>query len=214
MKFIRCFTLLGLMAVAGGGSCAFASDAYEGYQLYKTYCMICHGVEGKGDGPLAMKLGDVRPTDLTDAARMGKHSDKEVFQIIQGTADHAVIDGQVPRWGMAISGPQIESLVAYIRFLHDSPYPVIGTPELGKEVYLNSCAACHGIHGKGDGVMTNVLQMEPADHSNRGDMGEMSNRSLLDVVRDGGKGYMPAWKGILSKKAIRSVVGYIRLLSY
>jgi cytochrome c oxidase cbb3-type subunit 3 len=214
MKSIKYLALLAVLTAAGAGSSVSASDAYEGYRLYQTYCMVCHGVEGAGDGPLATKLGDVRPADLSDATRLGKRSDRELFQIIQGTADHAVIDGQVPRWGMAISGPQIHSLVAYVRFLHDSPYPLIGNPELGKEVYLTTCASCHGIRGKGDGVMTNVLQMEPADHSNNGDMGSMSNNALLGVVRDGGEGYMPAWKGILSEEEIRSVVGYIRLLSY
>lgn len=213
MKLFKHYLLLLGAGMALSGT-AIAADAYEGYTLFNTYCMVCHGVEGEGNGPLASKLGDIRPADLTDAARMSKRSDKDLFQIIQGTADHANIDGEMPRWGMAISGPQIKSLVAYIRFLHNSRHKVIGDPEVGKRVYLKSCATCHGPRGKGDGVMTNVLPMEPADHSKTGMMGGMSNERMLDVVRNGANGYMPAWKGILSEEEIRSVVGYIRLLSY
>ena len=109
---------------------------------------------------------------------------------------------------------QIKSLVAYIRFLHQSKHNVLGDPELGKQIYLKSCAACHGPGGKGDGVMTNVLDMEPADHTKSGNMGTVSNKRLLEIVRDGGDSYMPAWKEILSDEEIMAVVGYIRLLSY
>ena len=214
MKTISYHLLPMLAAVALLSTNAVASDAFEGYKLYKSYCMVCHGVDGKGDGPLASKLGGTSPANLTDAARLGKRSDKDLFRIIQGTADHARIDGKMPRWGMAISGPQIKSLVAYVRFLHNSNYEVLGDPEVGKQIYLKSCAACHGPNGKGDGVMTNVLSMQPADHSNTGKMGEVSNATLLNVVSEGANGYMPAWKSILSEEEIRSVVGYIRLLSY
>ncbi|MFO7593876.1 MAG: c-type cytochrome [Pseudomonadota bacterium] len=211
IKYYMSPMLLAALLLSGN---AAASDAFEGYKLYKSYCMVCHGVEGQGDGPLASKLGGSSPADLTNAAHVGKRSDKELFQIIQGTADHAEIDGKMPRWGLAISGPQIKSLVAYIRFLHESNHNVLGDPELGKQIYLKSCAACHGPSGKGDGVMTNVLDMQPADHTKSGSMGAVSNERLLEVVRNGGNGYMPAWKGILSDEEITAVVGYIRLLSY
>lgn len=192
-----------------------ASNAYQGWQLYNTYCMVCHGVNGDGKGPLADKLGKGnKPANLTDATKVGKRSDKEIFQVIEGTADHAKINGDMPRWGMAIPGPQIDSLVAYVRFLHDSKYPVIGNPEKGKEIYLKSCATCHGTRGKGDGVMTNLLSMKPADHSNSGKMAEMSNERLVRIVKNGAEDYMPAWQGILTEQEIQSVVGYIRLLSY
>lgn len=214
MRISKNALMSALAALAFVSTSADASDAYEGYKLYKSYCMVCHGVEGKGDGPLASKLGGVEPANLTDASRLGKRSDKELFRIIQGTADHAKIDGKMPRWGMAISGPQIKSLVAYVRFLHDSKHKVIGDPEVGKSIYLKSCASCHGPNGKGDGVMTNVLDMHPADHSKSGKMAGMSNERLLKTVREGANGYMPAWKGILGEEDIRSVVGYIRLLSY
>lgn len=219
MKYFKQYALMAVMAAGVTlSSNAMASNAYEGYQLYNTYCIFCHGAEGKGDGPLAKKLGkDVKPANLTDVSRMRKRSDKDLFRIIQGTADHAKINGKMPRWGLAIPGPQINSLVSYVRMLHDSKHDVIGDPEAGRKIYESTCSACHGANGKGDGIMTNVLPMEPADHTNSTKMGKMSNSKLLNVVSNGASGpksFMPAYKGSLSKDEINSVVGYIRLLSY
>ncbi|MBP1642952.1 MAG: hypothetical protein H6Q03_1621 [Acidobacteria bacterium] len=42
-------------------------SAFNGQQSYKTLCMNCHGVEGRGDGYLVENLR-VRPTDLTRIA--------------------------------------------------------------------------------------------------------------------------------------------------
>jgi mono/diheme cytochrome c family protein len=35
---------------------ATGETLHEGEGLYKTYCLICHGPEGKGDGPLVGKI--------------------------------------------------------------------------------------------------------------------------------------------------------------
>ncbi|WP_428624192.1 c-type cytochrome [Sedimenticola sp.] len=218
MKYFKQYALMAAM-VAGVAmsSNAAASNAYEGYQLYNTYCIFCHGADGKGDGPLANKLGKKKPANLTDASRMRKRTDKDLFQIIQGTADHAKINGKMPRWGLAIPGPQINSLVSYVRMLHDSKEDVIGNPEAGRKIYENTCSACHGVNGKGDGIMTNVLPMEPADHTDAAKMAKLSNSKLLNVITNGTRGpksFMPGYKGSLSRDEINSLVGYIRLLSY
>ena len=46
--------------------------------LYLDKCAVCHGDSGKGDGHDA-KLYDPRPTDFTDAQRLGGVSDGELF---------------------------------------------------------------------------------------------------------------------------------------
>jgi mono/diheme cytochrome c family protein len=52
-----------------------------GAAAYKKYCAFCHGVTGKGDGPLAPK--DADPADLTDAKWDHGSTDGEIFTIIQ-----------------------------------------------------------------------------------------------------------------------------------
>ncbi|WP_342634691.1 c-type cytochrome [Borborobacter arsenicus] len=44
----------------------------------------------------------------------------------------------------------------------------VGTPfaqeqSYGEAEYLNSCAACHGLYGRGDGPLAEVLTKRPAD---------------------------------------------------
>jgi len=51
-----------------------------GAAAYKKYCAFCHGVTGKGDGPLAPK--DSNPADLTDAKWDHGSTDGEIFTVI------------------------------------------------------------------------------------------------------------------------------------
>jgi mono/diheme cytochrome c family protein len=52
--------LLSLMAAPG-----FAQDADIGRAHFYTHCATCHGLEGKGDGPMAGVL-TIPPTNLTE----------------------------------------------------------------------------------------------------------------------------------------------------
>ncbi|MCU7812410.1 MAG: cytochrome c [Candidatus Thiodiazotropha sp. (ex Notomyrtea botanica)] len=69
--------------------------------------------------------------------------------------------------------------------------------------------------GKGDGILTTVMKMNAADHTNSMEMNKHPNSQLIDIVTNGtpGKSLMPGWKDKLSKEEIDGVVGYIRLLS-
>lgn len=55
-----------------------------GAAAYKKYCAFCHGVTGKGDGPLAPKDSD--PPDLTDDDWDHGSTDGEIFTLISGGA--------------------------------------------------------------------------------------------------------------------------------
>ncbi|PUB15645.1 c-type cytochrome [Yoonia sediminilitoris] len=43
---------------------AFAQDAAVGRVLYETHCATCHGLDARGQGPMASVLL-IQPTDLT-----------------------------------------------------------------------------------------------------------------------------------------------------
>jgi cytochrome c oxidase cbb3-type subunit 3 len=184
------------------------TNAYKGHELFDTYCFVCHGTDGKGNGPLAAKMPK-QPADLTST----KRSDKELFNIVKGTDTHN-INGAMPQWGRALSDPQIHALVAYLRFLTTAREALPGDPHLGQQVYAQSCSACHGVHGHGDGVMANILPMKPADHTQAGAVANMSNQQLLAIISEGKGGYMPGWKGLLSEEEIAAVASYIRLMSH
>jgi mono/diheme cytochrome c family protein len=69
-----------------------------GAAAYKKYCAFCHGVTGKGDGPLAPK--DAKPADLTDATWDRGPTDGDIFNVIQnggGTGSKMVaFKGKLP----------------------------------------------------------------------------------------------------------------------
>ncbi len=73
----------------------------SGAEMYKSYCAVCHGTEGKGNGPAASAL-KVPPSDLTTLAARngGKYPSLKVSAIIRGEevlAAHGSKD--MPIWG-------------------------------------------------------------------------------------------------------------------
>lgn len=73
----------------------------SGVGMYKSYCAVCHGTDGKGNGPAASAL-KVPPTDLTALAERngGKYPALKVAAIIRGEETlpaHGSKD--MPIWG-------------------------------------------------------------------------------------------------------------------
>lgn len=82
-------------------------QSVQGADTFKAYCVSCHGVQAKGDGPAAMALKKV-PADLTTIAKRngGKFSASEVENIVMGTS---VLSSHGSR-DMPIWGPVFQSL--------------------------------------------------------------------------------------------------------
>ena len=106
----------------GGGTPA---QIYSGLALFDTYCTMCHGSGGKGDGSFASTLR-TPPADLTAIAKNngGTFSREDVARIIDGRNPLKGHGGKdMPAWGESFSrtveGPEavkekIQSLVNYI----------------------------------------------------------------------------------------------------
>ena len=93
--------LAGLLLVPLHHFDAAAEDEHLGVIEYEIACMSCHGLRGKGDGPLARDLTPL-PSDLTRIAKSsgGKFPFKRVVDIIDGRKQ---VKGHGPRampvWG-------------------------------------------------------------------------------------------------------------------
>jgi len=73
----------------------------SGKQMYLSYCAPCHGVDGRGNGPIAPVL-KVPPTDLTTLSRNnhGKFPDSHIVTVLQnGTELRAHGTQEMPVWG-------------------------------------------------------------------------------------------------------------------
>lgn len=105
------------------------TPASDGRAMFHEYCAVCHGTEGRGDGP-AMDALKKRPADLTQLARKndGKFPEIQVMNFITGydvVAAHGTRD--MPVWGelfrsldpdhQGISEIRVHVLVEYIKTL-------------------------------------------------------------------------------------------------
>jgi mono/diheme cytochrome c family protein len=102
-----------LGSVSGGNLCAedLTGHAGKGEEIYRLYCLNCHGARGRGDGPVAESLTP-RPADLTTVI-VQKKSEKDLLQIIRegkpGTS--------MPSWKGELSDQNIYDVLVFLREL-------------------------------------------------------------------------------------------------
>ena len=118
MKFIIVVAVVAMLSVFALGQAAPApstptlkhvpitrTPSASGKEMFKTYCAVCHGVDGKGNGPAAPAMKTV-PADLTVLAQKsaGKYPAAHVAAVIRGqaaTPPHGSED--MPIWGPLFS---------------------------------------------------------------------------------------------------------------
>ena len=77
------------------------TSAHDGKEMYVNYCAPCHGLDGKGDGPVTPALRKA-PTDLTVLTRdnSGKFPSSHVVAALEFGPDiPAHGSKQMPVWG-------------------------------------------------------------------------------------------------------------------
>lgn len=218
-NIIHTVLLLTLIAVSAPAAAVNPPAAYEGRRLYVSYCQLCHGTEGKGDGPLA-KAMKISPANLNTTVRsrsdtiLTKIITGEGRQTITGRDRHNLLSEAMPEWKDVFTKSQVKSLIAYLRFLSRSKHQLMGDPEFGMQIYQKYCQVCHGVEGDGEGIMTNLMGIMPMDLTNPNETESLSNEEIANSILDGKQRYMPAWRGILSQSDVEALVSYIRLLSH
>jgi mono/diheme cytochrome c family protein len=93
------------------------TDPTSGIEMYRSYCAVCHGLDGKGNGPAAPALKQP-PSDLTQLSKKsgGKFPDLRVATIIQGDsviAAHGSRD--MPMWGDVFRSIQRDDAIVKLR---------------------------------------------------------------------------------------------------
>jgi mono/diheme cytochrome c family protein len=94
------------------------ASVIRGSIAYRTYCVLCHGASGKGDGRAA-KMYTPRPANLT----VSPFPDQYKEMIIRGGGPAVGRSPYMPPWGEELTDEQIHDLVAFLREVRKTGTP-------------------------------------------------------------------------------------------
>lgn len=207
-------TSLGFLWALGSSLSVYATtlseiDVSGGALIYERSCLVCHGIDGHGDGPAAFynsAYSASRPRDFTVGNYKYRSTpsgelptDQDIFRVITNG-----IPGAMPSFGGLPESARWK-VVAYLKaFSQDAtgkkpetvtlPEPAIPTSSAsvaqGRSVYLAlDCHSCHGVDGRGRVGLTRAkelidsrnLPMPPSDLTLAGSF--KIGPSARDIVR-------------------------------
>jgi mono/diheme cytochrome c family protein len=93
-------------------------EQQQGKMLFARYCVVCHGIEGKGDGFNAFNL-DPHPRDLSDKQYMSSCSDERLYQTIDLGGRGVNKSPSMPSWGGRLNRQEIGYVLDYVRSFSD-----------------------------------------------------------------------------------------------
>jgi mono/diheme cytochrome c family protein len=199
---------------------SFALLSLTGRDSFDRYCATCHGVSGRGDGPVGASL-KARPSDLTTLARRngGVFPRNQVLAFVEGTGRAIPAHGptEMPLWGGIFrwldSAPRttvrLNNLVAYVESLQLAGNAAVAQPGTlsGADLFRTFCASCHGSSGRGDGPMAGQLRRDPPDLTtfqmrNRGVFPADRLRRIIDGMEIAAHGNrtMPVWGDVFRRE--------------
>ena len=85
----------------------------RGYLVFKTYCVLCHGIYADGNGRAA-KNYNPRPANLSRSDK----SDKYKEMIIRNGGGAMGRSAFMPPWGQELTDEQIHDVVYYLSVIH------------------------------------------------------------------------------------------------
>ncbi len=173
-----------------------------GRQLFGDNCAACHGRDGKGSKNYP---------DLTDDDWLwggGPEMIEQTMRVGINTAHPESRIGQMPAFGRddMLDRDQVRNVAAYVYSLSHSDYSTadnIDRIDAGREVFLTTCAACHGEDGAGNREV-GAPNLTDGHWLYGGDLD-----TIIATVHGGRQGHMPTWEKRLSNADIRTLALYV-----
>lgn len=235
-----------VLLLSGGGAVTFAQEGHigdltgeanRGKQLYRRYCVGCHGPFGDGRGENAPWI-DPKPRDFvtgTFKCRSTPSGELPTDEDLFKSVTRGFVNSNMPPW-LPLTKQQRVDLVAYVktfssRFREEKPSAPVQIPsepaadrqsvQRGDELYQKmNCWSCHGKEGRGDGPSAQTLvdskgyPVPPYDFraGTRFKCGE-SNQDLYRILVTGLDGTpMPSSANALTPAQTWDLVHYLRAL--
>lgn len=170
-----------------------------GERLFLTYCSQCHGSDAGG----SRGFPSLRDTDWL----YGGTPEIIIETITKGRM------GVMPAFG-AVLGPEgVRDVAAYVRSLSGLPHDSLRS-QVGKPLFMQNCAACHGADGKGNQALgspnlTDRVWLYGSSESAIAE-GILKGRNVDAAA---GTNAMPAFGGQLTPAQIRVAAAYVWGLS-
>ncbi len=165
-----------------------------GERLFMNHCSQCHGSDGGGS------KGFPNLTN-THGAWLGARTAEHIVQTVtQGRT------GLMPPMAAAVGGEaELSEVAHYVLSLSGSPHNDIKAFS-GKKLF-NTCAACHGVDGKGNKALGAPNLTD--DYWLHG----WGEAAIINIIKNGKSNVMPAQAPMLSPEQIRVVAAYVYSLA-
>lgn len=164
-----------------------------GERLFLNNCAQCHGSDARG--------GKGFP-NLTDADWLyGGQVDLILASIKEGR------NGQMPSMLSAVGGEDNARAVAqYVLSLSGRENDPLKA-QLGRDIFANNCAACHGAQGTGNQILG------APNLSDRIWLHGGTEKAIVQTIREGRRGMMPAHEKLLTEQQVRVLASYVWSMS-
>jgi cytochrome c oxidase cbb3-type subunit 3 len=176
----------------------FATSA--GGAVFRNNCSQCHGSGAAG------ALG--YPNLLDDDWLWGGDFDNIAYTVRHGIRNEEDWDArysEMTAYDEIFSNEEVDKVVQYVRLISGQEHDA-GMAEVGTELFLNNCAACHGDNGMGNYDL-GAPNLTDAIWLYGGDL-----ESLEQTVRYARFGVMPPWGERLTEAEIKAVTAYVHQL--
>ena len=91
-----------------------ATALADGASDYKTYCAMCHGDSGAGDGAAGAAM-DPKPANMNDPAFFTARTDEQLTLAIKMGGPAVGKSAMMAPWGSVLKDDQIKAVVAYLK---------------------------------------------------------------------------------------------------
>jgi cytochrome c oxidase cbb3-type subunit 3 len=163
-----------------------------GKRLYLTYCMQCHGADGRGAKGFP---------NLTDSDWL-YGGDPEVIK--QTIADGRM--GVMPPHAQ-LGADTIKDLANYVRSLSGLPNDSVRAAK-GKEAFTSAgCVGCHGPDAKG------MAAIGAPNLTDKTWLYGSSEATITETITNGRQNKMPSWKAFLGDAKIQLLTAYVYSLN-
>jgi len=170
-----------------------------GRVAFADNCAPCHGAGGGG----ARGYPNLNDDDWLWGGTLAQIEQTIIHGVRSG--DEKARIGDMPAFGRdgILKPDQISAVVSYVRSLSGLETRQGADLELGKDVYAQNCAACHGKEGKGN------KELGAPNHTDRIWLYGSDRQTIEQAVVNGRGSVMPAWGGRLDEATIKALTVYV-----